>query len=114
MAELEAIFAAGEPFDARLSAYERNASQGLTIEPLDAETVTTTILAGDLATVDDETVEGPLCILNTYRSASASGGESQDGLAHPGQVTAVRFDGVWKIQRVDVDDTQSCDPEASA
>jgi hypothetical protein len=102
--ELTEIQAPGEALDARLRTYEEQAANGLHLEPLDSEQGRTTTLTGDLSSVDENTVEGAVCVLNTYRLLNASGElvEVKDRLAHPGQVTAVRTDGVWMIQRVDV------------
>lgn len=115
LAELEEIFAPGEAYDAMLSTFRRNADAGLTLEPLNSDDVATTTLTGRLVTIDEETVEGLLCVKNTYRAREPGGyGEVKDGVAHPGRVTAVRIDGVWLIEQVDEDDSQVCDPEASA
>lgn len=114
MAEFAEIFAEGEAYEARLSTYQSNAASGLTVEPLNATSVTTTRIAGELTTIDEVTVEGPVCIVNTYRMASPGGGETKDGLAHPGHVRAIQVEGEWKLQQIDVDDSRACDPEASA
>ena len=71
-------------------------------------------VVGDLTTIDADSAEGFLCILNTYRSTGSSGGEVRDH-AEPRSRHGMRIDGVWKIQQVDIDDTQICDwEEASA
>jgi hypothetical protein len=113
--ELAEVHAPGEAYEAMLRTFRRNAESGLRLEPLNAERTATTILAGDIVTIDDDTVEGPLCIVNTYRLLDGDGylREVKDGLAHPGRVTAVRLDGAWKIQQIDVDDSQVCNPEAT-
>jgi hypothetical protein len=115
LAELAEVHAPGEAYDARMRTYRENAESGYRLEPLNAERTATTTLMGDLSPVDEATVEGQLCILNTYRALDGSGRlrEVKDGLPHPGRVTAVRLDGVWKIQQIDVDDTQVCDPGAT-
>jgi hypothetical protein len=115
LAELEEIHAPGEAYDARLSTYRRNAENGLRLEPLNADHVSTSTLSGPLTTIDENTIEGPLCTLNTYRALNAAGQlvEVKDRLAHPGMVTASRVDGTWKIQRIDEDDTQVCEVEAT-
>jgi len=115
LAELEEIFAPGEAYDARLNTYRRNAEAGVTASPVNASQISTTAVVGDLMTIDADSTEGLLCILSTYRSTGSSGGELKDHVPNPGRVTAVRIDGVWKIQQVDIDDTQLCDwEEASA
>ena len=113
LAEFAEVHAPGEAYDARLRTYRQNADRGLIAEPLNGQRTTTTSMVGHLSTVDQNTVEGPLCILYNYRATDTQGyGEVKDGLAHPGRVTAVRLDGTWKIQQIDVDDTQVCDPGA--
>jgi hypothetical protein len=115
LAELAEVHAPGEAYDARLRRYRQNAERGLRIEPLNGRPGSTTTLVGGLSTVDQDTVEGRLCVLYNYRAVDAQGPvEVKDGLAHPGRVTAVRLDGVWKLQQVDVDDGQVCNPEATA
>jgi hypothetical protein len=115
LAELAEIHAPGEAYDARLRTYRESAERGLVIEPLNGKPGSTTTLVGGLSTVDRDTVEGQLCILYNYRAVDAQGPvEVKDGLAHPGRVTAVRLDGAWKLQQVDVDDGQVCSPEAAA
>ena len=116
LAELAEVHAPGEAYDAMLATYRRNANSGLTLEPLNADRIATTHLVGSLTTLDVDTVEGALCIVNTYRATDGDGylREIKDGLAHPGLVTAVRVDGVWKVQQVDEDDGQVCDPEREA
>jgi hypothetical protein len=115
LAELQEIFAPGDAYDARVNTYRRNAEAGITSTPLNADQVVTTAIVGDLSTLGANSTEASLCILNTYRSSGSSGGEMKDHVAHPGLVTAVRIDGAWKIQQVDMDDTQICDwEEASA
>lgn len=114
--ELAEVQAPGEAYEARVRTYRRNAASGLRLEPLNAEHTRTTFLMGELSTVDTETVEALVCVVNTYRAIDGDGfvREIKDGLAHPGRVTAVRLDGVWKIQQIDVDDTQVCQAEATA
>ena len=114
--ELTEVQAPGEAYDARMRTYRENAESGFRLEPVNAARTRTTTLVGDLSTVDEGTVEGPVCILNTYRALDGNGHlrEIKDDLAHPGRVTAVRRGGVWKIQQIDVDDTQVCDPGAVA
>ena len=111
LTELAELQAPGDAYEGRLQTYRENAEKGLTIEPLNGGRGRTTKLVGELLAVDENTVEGQLCILYNYRARDAQGyGEVKDDLAHPGQVTAVRLDGVWKIQQLDVDDGQVCDP----
>jgi len=115
LAELEEIFAPGDAYDARLDTYRQNAEAGIKVVPVNASQVTTTAVVGDLTTIDADSAEGFLCILNTYRSSgSPSGEELKDHVPNPGRVTAVRIDGVWKIQQVDIDDTQICDWEEAS
>lgn len=116
LAELAEVHAPGEAYDAMLATYRRNAESGLTLEPLNADRIATTHLVGELTTVDADTVEGALCIVNTYRAIDGDGylREVKDGLPHPGRVTAVRSAGAWKIQQVDEDDGQVCDPGREA
>jgi hypothetical protein len=114
LAELAEIHAPGEAYDARLRTYRENAERDLVIEPLNGKPGSTTKLVGALSTVDENTVEGQLCILYNYRAEDAEGFvEVKDGLAHPGRVTAVRLVGVWRIQQIDIDDGQVCNPEAT-
>jgi hypothetical protein len=115
LAELAEIHAPGEAYEARLRTYRENAERDLVIEPLNGKPRITTNLVGALSSVDENTVEGQLCILYNYRAEDAEGFvEVKDGLAHPGRVTAVRLDGVWKVQQIDIDDGQVCNPEATA
>ena len=115
LAELAEIHAPGEAYEARLRTYRESAERGLVIEPLNGKPGKTTRLVGGLSTVDELTVEGRLCLLFNYRAADSQGfGEVKEDLAHPGRVTAVRLDGVWMIQQIDVSDQQVCDPEATA
>jgi hypothetical protein len=111
LAELEEIFAPGDAYNARLDTYRRNAETGITSTPMNADQVVTTTVVGDLRTVDENSIEGSLCVLNTYRSTGSDGGELKDHVANPGLVTAVRIDGSWKIQQIDMDDTQLCEWE---
>lgn len=111
LAELEEIFAPGEAYDARLNTYRRNAEAGITVTPVNASQISTTAIIGDLTTIDADSTEGFLCILNTYRVTGSSGGELKDHVPNAGRVTAVRINGVWKIQQVDISDTQICDWE---
>jgi hypothetical protein len=111
LAELEEIFAPGDAYNARLDTYRRNAEAGITSTPVNADQVVTTTVVGDLRTVDENSIEGSLCVLNTYRSTGSDGGELKDHVANPGLVTAVRIDGSWKIQQIDMDDTQLCEWE---
>jgi hypothetical protein len=115
LAELAEVQAPGEAYEARLRTYRENAERGLKIEALNGKPGSKTELVGELSTVEQNTVEGQLCILYNYRAEDAAGYvEVKDGLAHPGRVTAVRLDGVWKIQQIDIDDGQVCNPEATA
>jgi hypothetical protein len=111
LAELAEIFAPGDAFNARLDTYRRNAEVGITSKPVNADQVVTTTVVGDLRTVDENSIEGSLCVLNTYRSTGPTGGEVKDHVANPGLVTAVRIDGSWKIQQIDMDDAQLCEWE---
>ena len=115
LAELAELLMPDE-FDARVRTYRQNAEAGLRFEPLNAEQTATTELSGEVATIDEDTVEGPLCIVNTYRLVDGDGylREVKDGLAHPGRVTAVRLDGVWRIQQIDIDESQVCTPGVAA
>jgi hypothetical protein len=113
LAELREVVTADE-YEARVRVYRENAESGLVYEPLNADRIASTTVASELSTVDDNTVQAFLCVLNTYRATDTEGyGEVKDGLAHPGLVTAVRIDGAWRIERIDEDDTQTCDPGAS-
>lgn len=113
LAELAEVVMRDE-YDARVRTYRENAEAGLRFEPLNAQLTATTDLSGDLATIDEDTVQGPLCIVNTYRLLDGDGylREVKDRLAHVGRVTAVRLDGVWKTQQIDIDESQVCDPGA--
>ena len=113
LGELREVVTADE-YEARLRVYRESAESGLVYEPLNADRIASTTLASEVSTVDENTVQAFLCVLNTYRAVDAEGyGEVKDGLAHPGRVTAVRINGAWRIQRVDEDDTQICDPGGS-
>lgn len=114
--ELAAVHAPGKAYDARLSTFRENAEAGRHLEPINGRRLITTMLSGDMTMLDRDWVQGPLCIVRSYRVIDGSGvlHEIIDGLANPGRVTAVRQDGVWKIQRIDMDDTQVCDPEPAA
>jgi hypothetical protein len=111
LAELREIFAPGDAYNARIDTYRRNAEAGITSTPVNADQVVTTTVVGDLRTVDANSTEGSLCVLNTYRSTGSGGGELKDHVANPGLIAAVRIDGVWKIQQIDMDDTQLCEWE---
>ena len=114
LAEFAEVHAPGEAYDARLRTHRANAERGLTVEALNGERTGTTTMVGPLSTVDPNTVEGSLCILYNYRATDGQGyGEVKDGLAHPGRVTAIRLDGTWKIQQIDEDDAQVCNPETA-
>jgi hypothetical protein len=115
LAAFNEVHAPGDAYDARLETYRDNAERGATAEPLnDDEPISATTLVGDLSTLDRNTVEGRLCTVYNFRATSAEGGELRDGLAHPGRVTAVRLEGLWKIQQIDEDGGQICDPGAAA
>lgn len=113
--ELAEVHAPGEAYDARLSTYRRSAEDGIRLVPVNATLTGTTVLTGDLTTVDRDTVEGPLCIHNTYRLVDESGvfGQVMDGVSFAGRVRAIRAEGTWKIQQIDEYSSQSCDPEAA-
>lgn len=110
--ELAAIHAPGEAYDTRLSTYRENAETGRHLEPINGRRTVTTALTGELTVLDHDQVQGSLCIIRSYRVIDGSGAlrEIVDGLTQRGRVTAVRKDGVWKILRIDVDDSQVCDP----
>jgi hypothetical protein len=102
-------------YEQLVGVFRQNAADQLVFEPYDTEPMLRTTLVGDLAAVDDDRVVGEICHLYNLRSTSpAAGGGLLDGVTHPGQVTAVRVDGRWRLELVGSREDQLCDPEAGA
>lgn len=95
--------------------FRQNAADQLVFEPYGADPMLRTTLVGELAALDDDRVVGEICHLYNLRSTSpAAGGSLLDGVTHPGQVTAVRVDGRWRLELVGSREDQLCDPEGRA
>lgn len=103
--QLEAIYAPdAEGMAGSLQAFRRDADAGLRSEPVNSDTTIRTDVTGEVETVDENTVTVPVCSVMTYRRLDRDGAvhELIAYLAQPGEVTAVRVEGVWRLERVDV------------
>ena len=99
-----------------LQAFERDADAGTHAEPVDSDTTIRTETTGDPETVDEDTVTVPICTVMTYRKLDRDGRtlELIAYLAQPGEVRAVRVDGAWRLERVDVFENTICQEPAPA
>ena len=82
-----------------------NAERGITIGPYsdDAPPVVTS-LDGPIETVSEDEVRLPTCEQQNYRKYDAQGRQTEfvTGQSIPGQGTAVRVDGEWRLRRLDI------------
>jgi len=111
---LRALYApTSEDVDRILDAYETHAANGSHYEAIaGGEPTYRTEILGEVQEVDENTVEFYTCTTYHHRLVGSSqGGETLDGMTHPGQGTAKRVDGVWLIEHTVLDDSQAC-PEA--
>lgn len=112
--DLAEIYTA-DVYEQLVAVFRQNAADQMVFEPYDADPMLRTVLVGELAAVGDDRVVGEICHLYNLRATSpAAGGTLLDGVTHPGQVTAVRVDGQWRLELVGSREDQLCDPEAAA
>lgn len=82
-----------------------NAAEGITIRPYDDNApAQVTSLDGDIETVSEDEVRFPTCVAQNYRQYDGQGRETEfvTGQSVPGQTTAVRVDGEWRLRRLDI------------
>jgi hypothetical protein len=80
-------------------------AQGISTRPYsDDAPALATELAGDIETVSESQVTFPTCEKQNYRGFDGEGRETEivAGQSVPGRGTAVRVDGQWRLQRLDV------------
>lgn len=110
--QLEGIYAPdAEGLAGSLQAFKRDAEAGTHAEPVDSDTTIERRVTGDPETVDENTVKVPICSVMTLRKLDRNGAvlEYIAYLAQPGEVTATRVDGSWRLERVDVFENTICD-----
>jgi len=93
-----------EGLNGGLSAFRQSAEQGTRLEPLNSEHTIQTALTGDVETIDEDHVSFPVCSTMTHQKLDRDGVvvEYIPELAHPGEGFAVRVDGEWRMDRIDV------------
>jgi hypothetical protein len=82
-----------------------NAEEGITIGPYsDDAPPAVTRLDGPIEAVSEDEVRFPTCKEHNYRKYDAQGRETEiiTGQFIPGQGTAVRVDGEWRLRRLDI------------
>jgi hypothetical protein len=110
--QLESIYAPdAEGLAGSLETFRRDAEAGTHAEPVNSDTTIRSEVTGDPEKVDEDTVTVPICSVMTLRKVDRNGAvlELIAYLAQPGEVTATRVDGVWRLERVDVFDNTVCE-----
>lgn len=100
-----ALVEPGSDAEGAIQTWVDNAAQGITIRPYsdDAPPQATTV-DGEIEAVSEEEVTFPTCVERNYRQYDGQGRETEF-VTHqpvPGQGTAVRVDGEWRLRRVEI------------
>lgn len=100
-----AIVEPGSDAEGAIQTWVDNAAQGISIRPYsDDAPAQVTSLDGDIEAVSEDEVRFPTCVAQNYRQYDGQGRETEfvTGQSVPGQTTAVRVDGEWRLRRLDV------------
>lgn len=108
-----AVFGPGsEQVDLSFESWQADAEAGTTVEPLDPEhPAIETILDGAIEVVSEDEVRFPKCEAHRYIVRDGEGNEVErvQLTAQPGQGVAVRVDGTWYLQELEIwDDMVGC------
>lgn len=113
--EFKALYAPGsDGLSGGLRAFRQSAEEGTRLEPVNSDHTIETALTGDIETVDEEHVRFPVCSTMTHRELDGDGVvvEHIPRLAQPGEGFAVRLDGEWRLERIDVFTNTICGESA--
>lgn len=113
--EFETLYAPdSEGLTGGLGAFRQSAEDGTRLEPVNSDHTIQTDLTGDVETIDEEHVSFPVCSTMTHRELDRDGTvvEYIPHLAHPGEGFAVRVEGEWRLERLDVFTNTVC-PETT-
>jgi hypothetical protein len=100
-----ALVEPGSDAEGAIQTWVDNAAQGITIRPYDdGAAAFVTGLDGEIETVSEDEVTFPTCEAQNYRQYDGQGRETEfvTGQSVPGQGTAVRVEGEWRLRRIDI------------
>lgn len=94
-----------EALEGAIQTWVDNADEGITIGPYSEDAPPfETSLDGPIETVSEDEVRFTTCERQNYRKYDAQGRQTEfvTGQSVPGQGTAVRVDGEWRLRRLDI------------
>jgi hypothetical protein len=103
--EYLALIEPGSDAEGAIQTWIDNAAEGITIRPYsDDAPPFVTSLDGSIETISADEVRFPTCEQQNYRQYDGQGRQTEfvTGQPVPGQGTAVRVDGEWRLRRLDI------------